>query len=139
VIISESIVNISKAMLAVQANMIQPKKTAENPFFKSRYVNLDGTVNAIKELCAENGLSYTQSIVSSEAGIGVQTMIMHTSGEYIIHEPFYLPVAQKTAQSGASSATYARRYALSAAFGIVADEDDDGNGASQQPQKNLDF
>jgi hypothetical protein len=51
-----------------------------------------------------------------------------------------LPVAQKTAQSGASSATYARRYALSAAFGIVADEDDDGNFASRpKEEKNLDF
>ncbi|WP_423410814.1 ERF family protein [Heyndrickxia sp. MSNUG] len=94
----------------------------------------------MKELCSENGISYTQSIVSSDAGIGVQTMIMHISGEYIIHEPFYLPVAQKTAQSGASSATYARRYALSAAFGIVADEDDDGNFASRpKEEKNLDF
>jgi hypothetical protein len=30
-----------------------------------------------------------------------------------------------------SSITYARRYCLSAAIGLVADEDDDGNAASQ--------
>lgn len=141
---SESIKNISEALMNVQRELEQPKKTAINPFHKSRYVTLDGTVEALKPVLSANDLSYTQSLVSSTEGIGVQTMILHTSGEWILHEPFYLPLQQKTPQGGAAASTYARRYSLSAAFGVVPEDDDDGNFASdlqakQKTKKEIDF
>lgn len=137
---SESIKNIGEALGHLQSELVQPKKSAINPFHKSRYVTLEGTVESIKELCTKYGLSYTQSIVSNETGVGVQTMIIHISGEYILHEPFYFPLQQQSPQGGASASTYARRYSLSSAFGIVPEDDDDGNFASSKPEpKNLDF
>lgn len=137
---SESIKNVAESLGNLQAELVQPKKSAINPFHKSRYVTLEGTVDAIKELCTKHGLSYTQSIVSNETGVGVQTMIIHVSGEYILHEPFYFPLQQQSPQGGASASTYARRYSLSAAFGIVPEDDDDGNFASsKQPTQKMDF
>jgi hypothetical protein len=138
-IFSESIKSIAEALGSLQSELIQPKKNAINPFHKSRYVTLEGTVDAIKDLCKKHGLSYTQSIVSNQTGVGVQTMIMHESGEYIIHEPFYFPLQQQSPQGGASASTYARRYSLSAAFGIVPEDDDDGNFASQKPKEKVEF
>ena len=132
---SDSITHIAEALLKLQSQLVQPKKTAINPFHKSRYVTLEGTVDSIKGLCTEHGLSYTQSIVSNATGVGVQTMIIHETGEYILHEPFYFPLQQQTPQGGASASTYARRYSLSAAFGIVPEDDDDGNFASGQQTK----
>lgn len=41
-----------------------------------------------------------------------------------------MPVEKNTAQSAGSALTYARRYSLSAAFGISSDVDDDGNADS---------
>lgn len=128
---SETITQIAGSLLKLQSELVQPKKSAINPFHKSRYVTLEGTVDSIKELCTKHGLSYTQSIVSNTTGVGVQTMIIHESGEYLLHEPFYFPLQQQTPQGGASASTYARRYSLSAAFGIVPEDDDDGNFASQ--------
>ncbi len=138
---SESIKHVASSLGKLQAELVQPKKSAINPFHKSRYVTLEGTVDSIKELCTKHGLSYTQSIVSNETGVGVQTMIIHESGEYILHEPFFFPLQQQTPQGGASASTYARRYSLSSAFGIVPEDDDDGNFASQSKQqtKPVDF
>lgn len=139
---SPSIEQISKAILAVQRDLEQPKKNAVNPFLKNSYVTLEAVVDALKPVLTANDLSYTQSIVSSPEGVGVQTLILHTSGEWILHEPFYLPLQQKSPQGGAASSTYARRYSLTAAFGIVPEDDDDGNFASGQtpkPKKDLDF
>lgn len=136
---SESIKNISAAMLKLQEEVEQPKKDAVNPFHKSAYATLEQIVEALKPVLVANGLSYSQAIVGSGNGIGVQTLIMHTSGEWIMHEPFVFPLQANNPQGGASASTYARRYSLSAAFGIVPEDDDDGNFATgmtkkQQPQ-----
>lgn len=129
---SESIGAIAKAMAAFQSEVKQPVKDGKNPHFKSNYVTLDGTVNAIHECASKHGLSYIQSLVNNESGTGVVTLIMHESGEFIEMDPFILPMDKKNAQGAGSAATYARRYSLSAAFGIVSDVDDDGNEAAAQ-------
>jgi hypothetical protein len=127
---SESIANISKALASFQKEVKQPVKDGTNPHFKSKYVTLDDTVKAIHECSTKHGLSYTQMPITNEQGVGVITLIMHDSGEYIQFEPFVLPMEKKTAQGAGSGITYARRYSLSAAFGIVSDLDDDGNEAT---------
>lgn len=141
-ILSPSIQHISEALIEFQKTVVQPKKTSVNPFHKSKYAPLDSIIEAIKGPLEENDLTYTQAIVSSAEGVGVQTMIMHVSGEYIIHSPFCLPLQQQSPQGGASASTYARRYSLCAAFGIAPEDDDDGNFASGQqttPTKKMDF
>jgi hypothetical protein len=128
---SESIAEIAKALGKFQTEVKQPEKDGNNPHFKSKYVTLDGTVKAIHECAPKHGLSYIQSPIMTESGVGVKTLLMHTSGEFIEFEPFLLPMDKKTAQGAGSAITYARRYSLSAAFGIVSDVDDDGNEATQ--------
>jgi hypothetical protein len=133
---SESIANISKALASFQKEVKQPVKDGTNPHFKSKYITLDGTVKAIHDTAHKFGLSYTQSLITTDVGVGVITLIMHESGEYIQFEPFYLPMEKKTAQGAGSAATYSRRYSLSAAFGIVSDLDDDGNQATADAKSN---
>lgn len=133
---SESISNISKALSSFQKEVKQPVKDGTNPHFKSKYITLDGTVKAIHDTAPNFGLSYVQSLTTNENGVGVITLIMHESGEYIQFEPFYLPMEKKTAQGAGSAATYSRRYSLSAAFGIVSDLDDDGNQATADAKSN---
>jgi hypothetical protein len=133
---SESIANISKALASFQKEVKQPVKDGTNPHFKSKYITLDGTVKAIHDTAPKFGLSYVQSLSTNENGVGVSTLIMHESGEYIQFEPFFLPMEKKTAQGAGSAATYSRRYSLSAAFGIVSDLDDDGNQATADAKSN---
>lgn len=134
---SEQINEIAKALSSFQSEVKQPEKSGNNPHFKSKYVTLDGTVKAIHECAPKHGLSFVQMPVGDENGIGVVTVILHSSGQFIEFDPFILPLDKKTAQGVGSATTYAKRYSLSAAFGIVSDVDDDGNEATDNaPQNN---
>jgi hypothetical protein len=59
----------------------------------------------------------------------VETVILHSSGQWLSCGVIAVPVVKNDAQGYGSALTYARRYSLSAAFG-VAPEDDDGNAAA---------
>ena len=122
---SESIDKLAAAQCKAQAEMGGAVKDAKNPFFKSSYADLTSVIIAIKEPFANNGLSYSQFPVTSEGGggIGVVTILMHTSGQWLESE-FYLPLAKKDPQGGGSAITYARRYALQAMAGIPTADDD---------------
>ena len=136
---SETIIELSKAFAKTQKEMKQPLKDANNPFFKSKYVPLENVVEAITESASKNGLSFTQFPSSDEAGnVTVGTLVMHESGEWIEYDPIKMKPVKNDPQSIGSAITYAKRYALSAIFGITSDQDDDGNEATQakkQPSK----
>jgi hypothetical protein len=134
---SESIASLAKALAQFQKEVKQPKKDADNPFFKSKYVPLDNVVDAINECGPKHGLSFTQwPTVHPENGrIGVTTMLLHESGEWMEFDPLYMNSEKDTAQGAGSVITYARRYSLSAAYGLASETDDDGNEASGDPNK----
>lgn len=125
---SEKIDALAKALSAAQGEMGGAVKDANNPFFKSSYADLGSVIEAIKDSFAKHGLSYTQFPVRDEAGAGVETILMHSSGQWIKSQ-YTLPLAKFDAQSAGSCLTYARRYALQAIAGIPA-VDDDGNQAN---------
>lgn len=134
---SDSIASIAKALAAFQQDVTQPKKSAKNPHFKSSYVPLDNVVDSIAETAPKHGLSYLQTTVTDSDRAGVQTLLMHESGEWIEFEPLLLPIGQKaTPQAVGSAITYARRYTLSSIFGLASETDDDANGASDNATKN---
>ena len=129
---SETLTEFSKAFAQTQQEMKQPLKDANNPFFKSKYVPLENVVEAITESASKNGLSFTQFPSSDEDGnVTVGTLVMHSSGEWIEYDPIKMKPVKNDPQSIGSAITYAKRYALSAIFGITSDQDDDGNEATQ--------
>jgi hypothetical protein len=132
---SESIKELATALAKAQGELIAPKKDTENPYFKSKYANLAGHVEQIKACFPKYGLSYTQAVVTSDNRVGVETMIMHSSGEWVRHEPCLVPVSKADAQGFGSVITYMRRYALSAAVGTAQDDDDAnaGSGPAKPP------
>ncbi|TDM12689.1 ERF family protein [Macrococcus bovicus] len=133
---SESIVELSKAMANFQAEVKQPLKDKNNPFFKSKYVPLESVVESITESAPKHGLSFTQWAQNDAQGrIGVATLLMHSSGEYIEYDPVFMNADKNTAQGAGALITYLKRYSLSAIFGITSDEDDDGNAASGNKQQ----
>ncbi len=130
---SPSIKEIATAMNVAQTKMHGAHKNSANPFFKSSYANLESVMDAIREATAGLGISYMQlsAVMVTDNGpiYGITTRIMHVSGEWI--EGFYPVICakQNDPQAFGSATTYARRYALSAAFGVVQ-VDDDGEGAT---------
>ncbi|QQV87999.1 recombinase [Staphylococcus phage PMBT9] len=133
---SESVVEINKAMVAFRKQVKQPLKDKNNPFFKSKYVPLENVVEAIDEAATPHGLSYTQWALNDKDGrVGVATMLMHESGEYIEYDPVFMNAEKNTPQGAGSLISYLKRYSLSAIFGITSDQDDDGNAASGKQSK----
>tara|TARA_R110000744_G_scaffold352497_1_gene458614 strand:- start:778 stop:1374 length:597 start_codon:yes stop_codon:yes gene_type:complete len=130
---SESIEELSKALCLAQAEMGGAIKDSKNPFFKSTYADLESVIKVIKPAFAKNGLSFVQLPVTSEGGkgVGVSTMLMHNSGQWIQGE-FLLPMEKVTPQGAGSAITYARRYGLTSLVGIPQ-VDLDAQDISVQP------
>ena len=131
---SESLANIAAALAKAQPKIEGAVKDKTNPHFRSQYADLGNVVDAIKPAIAEHGLSFVQCCHPSDTGADVETIILHESGEWISCGRIHVPATKHDAQGFGSALTYARRYSLSAAFG-VAPEDDDGNAASKKQPK----
>lgn len=132
---SEKLNELGAALAKAQGAMRFAVKDANNPFFKSKYADLSSVVEAIRDALSTNGLSYMQHLHPSEkTEVCVETIILHSSGQWVSCGTLTVPVSKHDAQGFGSALTYARRYSLSAAVGVVAD-DDDGNAASQSVPK----
>jgi len=125
---SEQINDLASALCKAQDQMSGAAKDSKNPFFKSSYADLSSVVKAVKQPFADNGLSYSQFPIYEEKLVGVETILMHSSGQWISSK-LLLPMTKQDPQAAGSAITYARRYALQAIAGIPS-EDDDGNAAS---------
>mgnify|MGYP003327831539 FL=1 len=130
---SDNIAELAKALSKAQADMSGAKKSSNNPFFTSKYADLKEVIECVKEPFADNGLSFVQFPISNDGFAGVETVIMHSSGEWISNE-YMLKVSKNDPQGIGSAITYARRYALQAASGVTS-EDDDGESAMGRSPK----
>ncbi len=131
-IYSEKLDKLAPALTKAQSEMGGAVKDSNNPFFKSAYADLTSTWKACKDSLHNNGFSVIQSPVSKEGRIGVSTMLLHSSGQYITDEYTLGVKKQNDPQADGSSITYARRYAL-AAFVGVCPVDDDAELATRKP------
>lgn len=127
---SNDIAELAQALTTAQAELKNPYNTADNPFYKSKYAPLPDVLNIVRPILAKHGLSIIQTPKGEGTLIGVETLILHSSGQYILCEPYFLPLVKSDAQAAGGAVTYARRYALNAVLGISGEEDDDANQAS---------
>lgn len=131
---SPSIAALAAAMTKAQPTVEGAIKDRVNPAFRSKYADLGAVVDAIRDAIATNDLAYVQVVHQADAAAAVETIILHKSGEWLSCGVCAVPVTKHDAQGFGSAMTYARRYSLSAAFG-VAPEDDDGNAAAKAAPK----
>ena len=138
---SESIAKLATALSIVQGKLSHAKKDSANPFFKSKYADLESVWDACRDLLAANGLAVMQFPGEYIDGtMSMTTILTHSSGEWIgqqmslpVGKPDRDGVVKVDAQAAGSAITYMRRYALAAVLGIVQ-ADDDGNAASNPVQ-----
>ena len=126
---SESITELSKALVKFHSVMGKVSKDAKNPFYKNKYASLSNIIEAVTEPLNNNGLC----VVQMPCNEGLTSMLIHESGEWI-SSTSSTPVKDETdPQKLGSAITYARRYALGAILSLNIDEDDDGQIASTPP------
>lgn len=125
---------IATALLKAQSEMSNPKKGSTNPFFKSKYADLNAIREAVIPILNANEIVVLQPIVHLENKNFVQTILLHSSGEKLesLTEIIYNKI--NDAQAQGSGISYARRYSLQS-FVCVGADDDDGQKAVQ-PKRN---
>lgn len=130
---SESIAAIAGALAKAQGELEPAIKDSANPFFKSKYADLASIFKSIRAPFSKYELAVVQFPRSTPEGVEVETMLAHSSGEWMA-ETLSLPVSKYDSQGVGSAISYARRYALQSIAGVPAD-DDDGEAAVAGPRK----
>ena len=137
--------NLNKALSQLQGELPKVTKAQEGKVegeskasgkafsYTYKYADLADVTAAVGPLLAKHGLSFFAAPTIDPASRGHMILawsLLHESGEERCGEWPLGPVNQKPQTLG-SMVTYARRYCLGAATGIVAEEDDDGQRAQR--------
>jgi len=132
---SDSISALSKALVSAQSEFKAIEMNAKNPFYKSKYADLGAVILTAKPVLKANGLAVSQLVEGENGQVGITTMLVHESGEFI-SSYVTIPVdGSNLAQEAGKAVTYLRRYSLASILGLYADEDTDGEGSHKEPEK----
>jgi len=122
---SKSIIKIIPALLASQKKIEAVEKNANNPFFNSKYADLNSLIMACKSILNSNDILVLQPVMDGY----VETRLIHTSGEWMSSKTKIVCKSENNPQEQGSAITYARRYGLQSMLFMSA-EDDDGEKAT---------
>lgn len=127
---SNSLNELFGALAKAQSEMKPAQKGSENPYFKSRYADLEEVVNSSRPALTKNGLAVLQQVKLNADGQSILHSILgHSSGQFIESRMRIVP-PKTDIQSFGSYLTFLRRYAYAALIGVVTGEhDDDGEVA----------
>lgn len=121
---SNTLIAIGPALVEAQRKMGAATKGSANPFFKSKYADLNAIREAVLPPLNEQGIT----VLQATNGDQVDTILMHESGEFIASSTNIVVAKQNDPQAYGSALSYARRYGLQALLCVGA-EDDDGEKA----------
>ena len=132
---SEQLNELASALSKAQGEITGALKSADNPFFKSKYADLAACWDAARGPLTANGLCVVQTPSTTEDGaVQVTTRLLHSSGQWIEDAMACRP-AKADAQALGSITTYLRRYGFAAICGL-AQVDDDGESAVDHDGQN---
>lgn len=121
---SESIANITAALIKAQAEIKHAQVDAQNAHLKNKYATLESVIDAVKNPLLKNDIVILQSCDSEV----LVTRLLHKSGEYV-ENSMKLLFTKLDMQGLGSAITYARRYSL-ASLCNISQADDDGNSTT---------
>jgi len=131
---SDTLTKISPALVKAINAIEGVKKGADNPFFKSKYANLESVIEAAHGALEANGLAVMKGPGPMDGNcITLTTRLIHESGEWV-ETDFSLPAGKMDPQAAGSAITYARRYSLMAMLNMPA-VDDDGEASMPRTTK----
>ena len=119
-----------KKIQQVQQKIGKLSKDKTNPFYKSKYLDINGLLEQLQPILDEVGLVVTQPLTNIDGKPAIRTVVCDIENEKMIDDVIVLPDLQDPQKMG-SAITYYRRYALQSLFLLQA-EDDDANLASSK-------
>lgn len=136
--------------IQVKSKIKQPKRThvvdtvtKRGKRYGYKYADLADVDKAVMDACRavkdKDGnavFAYYFDIDNSNDGVCVQTVMVDTSGAQMITDKVWFKNNNSgDAQQTAGLISYAKRYSLSAAFGIASEEDDDAQNLKPQDNR----
>ena len=119
-------------ILKIQSEIGVLSKTETNPFFKSKYMDINGLLAQLLPLLEKHGLTVVQPLCNCGDRPAIQTDV-YDGEKRIVSERIPLPDLPDPQKMG-SAITYYRRYALQSLFLLQA-QDDDGEMAKPKVGK----
>lgn len=125
---SPSITRFAPAFVQVQMALRPVVKNASNPHFGNNFADLASILEEALPILNANGFALLQFPTGDGGKLGLLSMLVHESGEFISAGMPLVP-EKNNPQGEGSAITYGRRYAACAILGIRT-ADDDGEAAS---------
>lgn len=126
---------IFEKLFAVKSKIGKISKDSNNPFFKSKYFDINSLLENVEPLLQENKLILLQPIHDNK----VRTEIADVESGELVYSEMELPNLTDPQKLG-SAITYYRRYTLQSLLGIQAEDDDAnkaaGNTSDTKPEDN---
>jgi len=138
---SEQINELAEALAKAQGEMVGAREDSVNPHLRNKYASLASYIEAARMPLSANGLAFSQIISQGSEGVMLETMLIHSSGQWLQSEVLVdgSSLSNKGVndiQTLGSALTYFRRYALAAILGISTEsEDDDGQSGGSRPKQ----
>ena len=131
---SDNINELATALCKMQGTLEDTAKSS--PAYNYKYSDLSSILTYIRPIMAENGLSVTQLVNGDNVGqIGVETILMHVSGQWVSTNAAMSVQGQNLAQEAGKICTYLRRYSLAAIIGLTQ-KDEDAVLSKEKPKNN---
>jgi len=125
--------NIYTKLLEAQKKIGSIKKDKTNPFFKSKYADINAYIDEVKPVLNECGLIILQPLVVKKGENFINTLIIDGETGEKVDSLVKLPDNPDPQKMG-SVITYFRRYAIQSMLFLQA-EDDDANKAANKAQE----
>lgn len=109
------------------------KKTEENPYFKSKYFDINILVAGVMPMLQEKNILLNQPLIVVDGKSALKTSFWDIDSDDCIESVVLLPDGLDAQKMG-SAITYLRRYSIQSLLCLEA-EDDDGNVASNAEPK----
>jgi hypothetical protein len=121
--------SITTKLFQIQKEIGKITKGANNPFFKSKYYDINQLLEHTLPILQKNKVVILQPIINNE----VYTVLRCTeTGE---EEVSAIPLSQGLdAQKKGSEITYFRRYTLASLLALQSDDDDGNSASNRKPQ-----
>lgn len=105
-------------------------KDQTNPYFKSKYLDINSLLDQLMPLLKEEKLVVVQPLVVIEGKSALTTAVID-GDKVLINSSILLPDIQDPQKMG-SAITYYRRYALQSLFLLRAEDDDANLGSGKK-------
>ena len=129
--------SIHKALFAVQKEMEPIIKSARNPFFKSKYADVNSIIHQVVPLLTKHGVLLTQPLAKAgySDSICVKTVLTHVESGDSVESESEVRLNKVDPQQAGSTITYLRRYTLQSLLSLEAIDDDAEKAMNRKPKE----